>query len=48
MRIAGLATFRKLWGRNDADGLRAGRWRIEAFMSECSRSLFQSVEEAQR
>lgn len=35
MRVAGLPTFTKLWGRNDADDLQAGTYNITAFMSAC-------------
>jgi len=33
MRTAGLPTFTKLWGRNDADKLVAGKYQITAFMN---------------
>ncbi|KLO12027.1 Lem3/Cdc50 [Schizopora paradoxa] len=33
MRTAGLPTFTKLWGRNDADKLVAGTYQITAFMN---------------
>ena len=40
MRTAGLPTFSKLWGRNDGETLRQGRYQItinlSAFLSPCN------------
>jgi hypothetical protein len=44
MRIAGLPTFKKLWGRNDNDVFTAGRYRIQAYMSQSSLALLAYVD----
>lgn len=34
MRVAALPDFRKIWGRNDAEDLPAGRWRVSVDLSK--------------